>query len=50
MLIYIKCIDHYRVTLKNVKAWMPRINYKIPTNKLREKFQVSMWKLWTIGV
>lgn len=27
------------VTLKNVKAWMPRINYKTTTNKLREKFQ-----------
>ncbi|XP_048731959.1 1-phosphatidylinositol 4,5-bisphosphate phosphodiesterase gamma-1-like isoform X4 [Ostrea edulis] len=27
------------VTLKNMKAWMPRINYKISTNKLRDKFQ-----------
>ncbi|XP_061198199.1 1-phosphatidylinositol 4,5-bisphosphate phosphodiesterase gamma-1-like isoform X2 [Saccostrea echinata] len=27
------------VTLKNMKAWMPRINFKISTNKLRDKFQ-----------
>nr|XP_022335650.1 1-phosphatidylinositol 4,5-bisphosphate phosphodiesterase gamma-1-like isoform X2 [Crassostrea virginica] len=27
------------VTLKNLKAWLPRINYKLTTNRLREKFQ-----------
>ncbi|KAK6178523.1 hypothetical protein SNE40_013298 [Patella caerulea] len=27
------------VTLKNLKAWLPRINYKTSTGKLREKFQ-----------
>ncbi|XP_071092078.1 1-phosphatidylinositol 4,5-bisphosphate phosphodiesterase gamma-1-like isoform X1 [Haliotis cracherodii] len=27
------------VTLKNVKAWLPRINYKMSTSKLRETFQ-----------
>lgn len=28
-----------RVTLKDVKAFLPRVNYKISTNKLREVFQ-----------
>lgn len=27
------------VTLKNLKAWLPRINFKMSTTKLREKFQ-----------
>lgn len=27
-----------RVSLKEVKAFLPRLNYKIPTNKLREIF------------
>ncbi|XP_041375905.1 1-phosphatidylinositol 4,5-bisphosphate phosphodiesterase gamma-1-like isoform X2 [Gigantopelta aegis] len=27
------------VTLKSLKAWLPRINYKMSTNKLRERFQ-----------
>ncbi|PVD20783.1 hypothetical protein C0Q70_18944 [Pomacea canaliculata] len=27
------------VTLKNLKAWLPRINFKMSTNRLREKFQ-----------
>ncbi|XP_060063123.1 1-phosphatidylinositol 4,5-bisphosphate phosphodiesterase gamma-1-like [Ylistrum balloti] len=27
------------VTLKTMKAWMQRVNTKIPTNKLRERFQ-----------
>ena len=30
-----------RVNLKNLKVWMQKINYKISTNKLRDKFQVS---------
>ncbi|CAG5116488.1 unnamed protein product, partial [Candidula unifasciata] len=32
-------IGSYVVTLKNLKAWLPRINYKMSTNKLRERFQ-----------
>lgn len=28
-----------RVTLKDVKAFLPRVNYKITTNRLRELFQ-----------
>lgn len=28
-----------RVTLKDVKAFLPRVNCKIPTNRLRELFQ-----------
>ncbi|BFZ19735.1 hypothetical protein BsWGS_22774 [Bradybaena similaris] len=32
-------IGSYVVTLKNMKAWLPRINYKMSTNKLRERFQ-----------
>ncbi|KAL8594295.1 hypothetical protein ACOMHN_000997 [Nucella lapillus] len=27
------------VTLKNLKAWLPRINFKMSTTKLRERFQ-----------
>ncbi|KAK7114898.1 hypothetical protein V1264_000879 [Littorina saxatilis] len=27
------------VTLKNLKAWLPRINFKMSTTRLREKFQ-----------
>nr|ABM55782.1 phospholipase C gamma [Chaetopterus pergamentaceus] len=27
------------VTLKDIKSWLPRINLKIPNNKLREKYQ-----------
>lgn len=26
--------------MKNLKAWLPRINFKMSTNRLREKFQV----------
>lgn len=29
----------FRVTLKDVKAFLPRVNCKIATNKLREVFQ-----------
>ncbi|XP_055891169.1 1-phosphatidylinositol 4,5-bisphosphate phosphodiesterase gamma-1-like isoform X2 [Biomphalaria glabrata] len=29
----------YILTLKNLKAWLPRINFKMPTNRLRERFQ-----------
>ena len=36
-------ISFFRVTLKNLKAWLPRINYKLTTNRLREKFQVSVY-------
>lgn len=28
----------YRVNLKDLKSFLPRINYKIPTSKLREVF------------
>lgn len=34
MIIYI-----YRVTLKDVKAFLPRVNCKVATNRLRELFQ-----------
>lgn len=29
----------FRVTLKDIKAFLPRVNCKIATNKLREVFQ-----------
>ncbi|XP_012935284.1 1-phosphatidylinositol 4,5-bisphosphate phosphodiesterase gamma-1 isoform X2 [Aplysia californica] len=32
-------IGSYVVTLKNMKAWLPRINFKMSINKLRERFQ-----------
>ena len=38
-LVYIKIIFLFRVTLKDVKAFLPRVNCKIATNKLRELFQ-----------
>lgn len=28
----------FRVNLKDLKSFLPRINYKIPTNRLREIF------------
>lgn len=33
------CVFVFRVTLKELKAFLPRVNCKISTNKLREAFQ-----------
>lgn len=37
--IYLYCVFNFRVTLKEMKAFLPRINCKISTSKLREAFQ-----------
>lgn len=38
-LLFNKTIYHFSVTLKDIKGFLPRINYKISTCKLREAFQ-----------
>lgn len=39
-----------RITLKDLKAFLPRVNCKISTNKLRELFQeVDVWKRNELG-
>lgn len=40
----------FRINLKDLKSFFPRINYKIPTNKLREVFtEVDSRKRGEIG-
>ena len=39
----------FRVNLKDVKGLMPRINYKISTSKLREKYQVGSPELVSLA-
>lgn len=41
---------YFRINLKDIKCFLSRINYKIPTNKLREIFnEVDTRKRGEIG-
>ena len=37
----------FRINLKDMRLWLPRVNYKISNSKLRDKYQVCLSNSFT---